>query len=150
MLGVDGWKCQVNGQNTHSRVKYIPEDIYLKKKLSPPSPPLPPHPPRLTPSNTPPSLHWLYDLQDIHDNLMHSLHNHHIYPLGGFIVSTHRLSCPARFSLSPTPPASPPPRTRRPLVTGCTTYRMCMISWCILSKTVRCIPLKNFNFPRTG
>ena len=35
-------------------------------------------------------------LQDIHDKLVHSFKNRQIYPLKGFIVSTHRLSCPAR------------------------------------------------------
>ena len=54
------------------------------------------------PSNTPPSPHWLYDLQYIHDKLMHSFHNRQVRPLKGFIVSTHRLS-------SPPPPTHPPP-----------------------------------------
>ena len=45
--------------------------------------------------------HWLNDLQDIHDKQVHSLQNRQIYSLKGFIVSTHRLSCPAR----PPPPA---------------------------------------------
>ena len=36
-----------------------------------------------------------------------------------------------------------PPRTLRPLLTGCTTYRIYMINWCILSKNVTFIPFKN-------
>ena len=40
---------------------------------------------------------------DIHDKLMHSFHNRQICSLDGFIVSAHRLSCPARPpSLHPT------------------------------------------------
>ena len=65
-------------------------------------PVLPPPPP----SNTPPSPHWWYDLQDIRDKLVHSFQNRPIDPLKGFIVSTHRLSCPTR----------PPPPTPRSLL----------------------------------
>ena len=36
----------------------------------------------------------------------------------------------------------PPPRTLRPLLTDCTTYRTYMMNWSILSKTVTFIPLK--------
>ena len=45
----------------------------------------------------------LFIIQDIHNKLMHSFHNRQICPLQGFIVSAHRLSCPAR------PPLPPPP-----------------------------------------
>ena len=47
------------------RVQQVPTSMRPKAvgdSLIPPPPP-PPH----TPSNTPPSPHWLYDLQDIHD-----------------------------------------------------------------------------------
>ena len=47
------------------------------------------------PSTTPLSTHWLYDLRDIHDKLVHSFLNRQIYPFEGFVVSTHKLSCPA-------------------------------------------------------
>ena len=69
--------------------------LYIYKTLLPPPPP--------TPSNTPPSPHCLYDLQDIQDELVHSFQNRQIYPLKGFIVSTHRLSCPVH----PPPPRLP-------------------------------------------
>ena len=61
--------------------------------------------PSTTPSNTAPSPHWLYDLQDIHYKLMHSFHNRQICSLEGVIVSAHRLCCPARFPFPPSPPA---------------------------------------------
>ena len=68
----------------------------------------PPPPP---PSNTPPSPHWFYDLQfDIRvDKLIHSLHNRQIFSLEGFIVSAHRLSCPARSPPRPPAPSCPNP-----------------------------------------
>ena len=78
-----------------------------------PPPPLP-HLPTPTPSNTPPSTHWLYDLQDIHDELVHSFQNRHIYPL------ERKDNFHAQIELPPPP----------------------MINWCILSKTVRFIPSK--------
>ena len=80
-------------------------------------------PPPLTPSNTPPSPHWLYDLLDIHDKLMHSFHNRQIRSLEGFMVSEHRWSCSARFP-SPPPrsllfqPSPPRPYKLRPRLTG--------------------------------
>ena len=67
---------------------------HLPPSLPPPTSP-PPHP-TPTPSNTPPSTHLLCAIQDIHDKVVRSFQNRHIYPLKGCIVSTHRLSCPAR------------------------------------------------------
>ena len=67
-----------------------------------------------TPSNTLPSPQWLYDLQSIHDILMHSSHNRQICSLKGFTVSAHRLSYPA-------PPLRPPP-SPVPLVKTQVTY----------------------------
>ena len=52
-----------------------------------------------------------------------------------------------RYIFAPTP--HPPPPTLRPLLTGRTTYRIYMINWCIPCKTVRFIPLKDLQFPRT-
>ena len=43
----------------------------------------------------------------VHAYMVHSFQNRQIYPLEGFIVSTHKLSCPT----SPTPPPAPHPRS---------------------------------------
>ena len=37
-------------------------------------------------SSTPPSPHWLYDLPDIRDKLMHFFHNRQICPLQGILA----------------------------------------------------------------
>ena len=65
------------------------------------TPPIPSHP-TPTPSNTPPSTHWLYDLQYIHDKLVHYFQNRHIYHLKR-MYSFH-----AQIEL-PHPPQPPPP-----------------------------------------
>ena len=71
----------------------------------------------------------VYRLYILHDKLVHSFHNRQICPLEGFIVSAHRLSCPARFptplplvqTQASTPLKTPPSPHRR---SGCTTYRI--------------------------
>ena len=50
-----------------------------------------------------PSPRWLYDLQDIHDNLVHSFQNRHIYPVI-LIYIFH-----AQIKLPRLPPSRPPP-----------------------------------------
>ena len=91
-------KCYIFPRSSISR---IASSTSMRPNVgkTPPNPLTPPPP---TPSNTPLSPHWLYDLQDIHDKLVPCFHNRLICPLNGFIVSTHRLSCPAL-------PASAPP-----------------------------------------
>ena len=68
--------------------------------VSPPPPRCPHPPPRtLRPLLTGCTTYRIY----IHDKLVHSFQNRQIYPLKGFIVSTHRLSC----SAPPPAPAGP-------------------------------------------
>ena len=69
----------------------------------------------------------------------------YIYILGGGVVQHVLLSTGHTImfkeTLSPQPPT--PPRTLRPFLTGCTTYRIYLINWCIISTTVRFIPLND-------
>ena len=67
------------------------------------------HPPPAEPSNAPPSPHWLYDLQDIHDKLVHSFQNRQVYSLKGFIYSFHaQIELPRPFPPTPVPSCSNP------------------------------------------
>ena len=118
----------------------------ITKPLSPPATPSTPTP-TPTPSNVPSSPHCSYDLHDIHNELVHSFQNRHIYPRKGLIVSTHRLSCPT----GPPPPCylltkpwPPRPYKLRPPLTGYSTCRIHLVDKLMhfLSQLSHCVPLR--------
>ena len=104
----------------------------------------------LTPSNTPPFPHWLYDLQDIHDILMHSVPNREIHSYSERMYSFRaQIELPRPSPVPPSPgsllvePRPPRPEDLRPPLTGYTTYRIHLITGCISFHSCQILSLKN-------